>query len=165
MRPRIPVLARIDFLYPVPTVDDLILGAEQTAGYAIRVGNRSSQAAQMADREVAKHFLEKIIQIAARAHLVQIGPVLCFSRNRVHTVIVRIVKEAALDLPYLVKHLPPLGARIHAHFHLRQVQLSLAWFDGRIGGSDNKRWRWTGARRRAVCLLASYLQQHLLPVE
>src|SRR3984885_6862285 len=122
----------------------------------------------MTNGEVAQHLLKQIIQVAAGSQFLQIGSVLRFFGGRIDAMIMRVIKEAALDLPNLMKHLPPLGAWVYAHFHLGQIQFAsvgFLGFDRRVSGNNNESWYWSGGRWRRLGLVMRDLQQHLLAVE
>ena len=80
----------------------------------------------MSDREITQHLFEEKIEVAARAHTGEIGLEALFRRDEIETVIVRVVKEVALDAPDLVIHLLPIGARIDENFHSTRIERARA---------------------------------------
>ncbi len=62
---RVPVQAAVHLLQPVASVGDLVVGAEQPARHAARLGQRVAAAdAVMPDRELAEHPLHDAVQLA-----------------------------------------------------------------------------------------------------
>ena len=74
----IPVLTVVDTSKTITVLIDNIVGSEKTSFEALDLGQLAAADKQMADRELAKHFSEKIIQIAAAGKTVQIVRVLRF---------------------------------------------------------------------------------------
>ena len=113
---RVPVQPAEHFLQPIPSVGDLVVGAEQAARHVPRLGEAVAAAdVVVSDRQLARHPLQHAVQIGARRGVRQEGGVLFPLLRPVHAVHVRRVEVVAVDPPRLVEDLLPLGARIDTY--------------------------------------------------
>ena len=118
---RIPTLPDVDFLEAVAAVRDLVIRAQQAAGDGFSQRNIAAAAAQVAAGHLAQHVLEDIVQVGARGERIQIFLVFLLRIGGIHAVQIGIVEVAALDAPYLVVHLFPLGDGVHVDFDRGQL--------------------------------------------
>ena len=153
MPSRIPVLAGIDPLDSVTTIDNLVVGAEQTARYVMRAGELFLQS--RADGRSRSRLAFPETDNSDR----------CASPPRPDTACISLLPQPCprrdsgdrrRSCARSAKFRETSGATrraIDTHFHLRQVEFAFARFDGRIGGNNDKCWRWPGSCRRALRLV------------
>src|SRR5256885_92112 len=87
----------------------------------------------MAQRQLAEHLAEQVIEITAAGEPVEVRPILARRLRQIEAMMARIVDEVALQPPDLVVHLLPFSLRIDAQLHvidLQGVVRDAAWSGG-----------------------------------
>src|ERR1700682_5711679 len=100
--------------------------------------------------ELAQQFMENVVQIGSRGQRIEKLLVLLFAVGRIDAVQIWIVEIAALDAPHFVIHLFPFGHRVDVHFHVGQLESTLAWLERRRGRHDD-----ILRRTRCLCTTAA----------
>src|SRR4029078_3189508 len=96
---RFPILTIKYFGEAIASVLDRVVGAQQSARDALRIGHVATLYVKGADSQFAPHFSEEIIEVSAVSERCKVRLVLFGSCLQVETVVVRVVEEVALDAP------------------------------------------------------------------
>ena len=114
---RVPILAVVDAGEAVAAILDGVVGAEESAGHVGNFGEVAATDAQMADGEAAERFLEKIIQIDARAYAFEVRLIELLGGREVEPMEAGVVEEIAFQTEGFVVHLLPFGQWVDSDFH------------------------------------------------
>ena len=76
----------------------------------------------VAERQVAEHLGEQVVEVAAAADAIDKRRVGLLGVGEIEAVRARVVEKVALDPPRLVVHLLPLEPRVDPHFHVGELQ-------------------------------------------
>src|SRR3954468_22503675 len=104
---RVPVLSVIDLGDAVMVIFQSVVCAQQSAFELLRLGSLATGDEHVPNRHFAEAFLKQICEFLARGNSIQIWGVFLPDPFQIQAVIVRIVKEIALDAPSFVVNLFP----------------------------------------------------------
>src|SRR5690242_4094977 len=86
----------------------------------------------MSYRKLTANGCDQVSEIITMLNVAQERAILFINRLPIGSVHFGVVKVFSLDAPGLAEDLRPLGARIHQHFHLGDVDRTVSYFRGPI---------------------------------